>query len=55
VPVCHQVPREECVTVPLRQCKTVTRQKCFTVEVPVTSQQCHDRVEEVCVPVPRTE
>jgi hypothetical protein len=31
----------------------------FTVEVPVTSQQCHDRVEEVpreeCQEVPRQE
>jgi hypothetical protein len=40
------------------QCKTVTRQKCFTVEVEVRvttqvpQEQCYDRAEEVCVPVP---
>ena len=40
-----------------QQCKTITRQQCKTVERPFTTQvseqQCFDRLEEFCVPVPR--
>jgi hypothetical protein len=45
------------VTVSHQQCKTINRQQCKTVEKPFTTQvpeqKCLERLEEVCVPVPR--
>ena len=42
---------------PRRECKTITRPKCITVEKPITTtvaeQKCFDRLEEVCITVPR--
>ncbi len=40
-----------------QECKYVSRQECKTVEKPFTvkepAQECVDKVEKVCVPVPR--